>query len=720
MPQETNLNVSPYFDDFDPKKNYYKTLFNPGFPVQARELTGLQSTLQNQIERFGGHLFKEGSSVTGGGVKYNNAFPTVRIATSYSGVSLTRYMGKLLNRNLKGETSGVRAQVKAYLNRASLPGQPFTLFVNYLDSSSGTNEGETFIPGENLIIEGQIATENIIIQNGEGCATVSTVDNAISVGSGAVLTGGVYFVRGYFIDVPEQSIILEPFSTRPSYKIGLEVFEEIINSDIDKTLADNASGFNNYNAPGADRLKIRAYLTKKSINDTGAIANFIELMEVREGVIVSSEKDLQYNELAKEFARRTADESGDYYVTPFTITPKNTLNDFKGNKGIFSEDQLTYNNQTPSDDLGTYKLSPGKAYVKGYEVETVTPSFIDFKKPRTTKLLEDQSLNYVTGPTFGLNRVSGSPNLGISTTYTLSLRDQRIGSSNIAASGKEIGLARVYDFALESGSYDAVNPNVNQWDIALYDIQPYTDITVNTNVTLTTPTHIKGKSSGAKGFLRYDVAAGTALTAYNVQGRFIPGEQFIFNGIESGNIANTITNYSSSDAKSLYGIVGTGYTFNADVKQSVLSHFGEVNITGISTLGVSTVTSADPSKFFTGITTVGNIVSYANTSIGTETFSRITSVSQRSLTIVGMTTVTGVCDGALPGNDINPSDFKILTSNFQSSSDNTLYTEFPKDKVARVDLSGSHLSVKKQYDVNISSNSTGSISSGDVDLTFLP
>jgi hypothetical protein len=50
MPQETNLNVSPYFDDFDPKNEYYKVLFKPGYPVQARELTTIQSILQNQIE----------------------------------------------------------------------------------------------------------------------------------------------------------------------------------------------------------------------------------------------------------------------------------------------------------------------------------------------------------------------------------------------------------------------------------------------------------------------------------------------------------------------------------------------------------------------------------------------------------------------------------------------------------------------------------------------
>ena len=59
MSQETNLNVAPYFDDFDANKNFYKVLFKPGQPVQARELTSLQSILQNQIETFGNHIFKE-------------------------------------------------------------------------------------------------------------------------------------------------------------------------------------------------------------------------------------------------------------------------------------------------------------------------------------------------------------------------------------------------------------------------------------------------------------------------------------------------------------------------------------------------------------------------------------------------------------------------------------------------------------------------------------
>ena len=63
MAQTTNLNVSPYFDDFNADDNYYKVLFKPGLPVQARELTGLQSILQSQIAKFGQHIFKVNGTI---------------------------------------------------------------------------------------------------------------------------------------------------------------------------------------------------------------------------------------------------------------------------------------------------------------------------------------------------------------------------------------------------------------------------------------------------------------------------------------------------------------------------------------------------------------------------------------------------------------------------------------------------------------------------------
>ena len=39
MPINTDLNVTPYYDDFDEDKKFHKVLFRPSVPIQARELT---------------------------------------------------------------------------------------------------------------------------------------------------------------------------------------------------------------------------------------------------------------------------------------------------------------------------------------------------------------------------------------------------------------------------------------------------------------------------------------------------------------------------------------------------------------------------------------------------------------------------------------------------------------------------------------------------------
>ena len=84
MSQLTNLNVSPYYDDFSSEDNFHKVLFLPGFSIQARELTTLQSILQNQIERFGGHLFKEGAVVIPGQVSYSGAYFSVEVSDTFA------------------------------------------------------------------------------------------------------------------------------------------------------------------------------------------------------------------------------------------------------------------------------------------------------------------------------------------------------------------------------------------------------------------------------------------------------------------------------------------------------------------------------------------------------------------------------------------------------------------------------------------------------------
>ena len=138
---------------------------------------------------------------------------------------------------------------------------------------------------------------------------------------------GVYFLRGYFVDVFDQTLILDQYSDRPSYRIGFNVREEIISSDVDESLNDNAKGFNNYTAPGADRLKITATLTKKVTGDFND-QNFVQIAEVVEGRIKEIRNNTEYNVIAEEFARRTFDESGNYYIKEFvtTVIESHTVN----------------------------------------------------------------------------------------------------------------------------------------------------------------------------------------------------------------------------------------------------------------------------------------------------------------------------------------------------------------------------------------------------------
>ena len=63
MALTTDFNVDPYYDDYDEDKGFYRILFRPGYAVQAREVTQLQTILQKQVERYGEHLFEDGSIV---------------------------------------------------------------------------------------------------------------------------------------------------------------------------------------------------------------------------------------------------------------------------------------------------------------------------------------------------------------------------------------------------------------------------------------------------------------------------------------------------------------------------------------------------------------------------------------------------------------------------------------------------------------------------------
>ena len=243
MPQETNLNVAPYFDDFDAKDTYCKILFKPGLPVQARELTGIQSILQNQIEKFGQHVFKEGASVTGGGVRYNGGYNSIRIQISNEGVDVNSYLDNLLDQVVVGSISGVKAKIKSYIGKPT-GGNWYVLFVTYLNTGGEGNE--VFSSGESLLLDNNVITtkSGLVFQPGEPVAQLVTGACAFTAAA-AVLSEGIYFVKGYFVEVKSQTLVLDPYRNDGDFKVGLRIQESIVNSDLDENLTDNAAGYSN-------------------------------------------------------------------------------------------------------------------------------------------------------------------------------------------------------------------------------------------------------------------------------------------------------------------------------------------------------------------------------------------------------------------------------------------------------------------------------------------
>ena len=109
--QKTDLNVSPYYDDYTEDNNFHRVLFRPSFSVQARELTQLQTMLQNQIDRFGEHVFKEGSVVKGCEVKYDrDQIRYIKIRDNdNNGTSANA--AAFIGSTITGTTSGITAHV---------------------------------------------------------------------------------------------------------------------------------------------------------------------------------------------------------------------------------------------------------------------------------------------------------------------------------------------------------------------------------------------------------------------------------------------------------------------------------------------------------------------------------------------------------------------------------------------------------------------------------
>jgi len=717
MSQETNLNVSPYFDDFDPQKDYYKVLFKPGYPVQARELNTLQSIAQNQSEQFGKHIFKEGSVVIPGQLKYENPLYAVQIESEYNGIPVSVYFNDLKGIKIKGLSSGVTAEVVLLLPNTDSEKGNYTLYVKYLGSGGENFDTKVFSSSETLILESDVSFgTNSFLQTGEGFANTIS-ENAISEGSAVTISKGVYFIRGVFAKVETQTILLDQYGIDPSYKVGFDVLETIVNSDDDETLFDNAKGFLNFAAPGADRFKIELKLSKREVDDLNT-DSFVEILRINGGIPQFFDEDPQYNILRDQLARRTFDESGDYFVKPFTLFVRDSLNDRTLSDGIYFEDQKTVQGNIPSEDSIVYQIGPGKAYVQGYDVETISATLLDAKKARTTKEIDIQAVNFNTGSLTIVNNVYGSITPGLGTDSIVKLMDSRIGATPNVAAGTTIGYARVYDFVPESSYID----DTSRFELRLFDVQTFTTIGLTSPLTdtLNTPAFIEGKRSGSSGYLVSDTSSGSnSLTLYQVGGTFLENEPFSVNGIDNSRLISSVTDYSISDVKSVNSQTGIS-TFNADTilsRKSYISSPGTTfNITG-SSGGISTV-SAGLDKKFTNLIKIGDIISYSSVD-SDPIFNKVTNVSVGGtfFEIESIESVSGVCNGQLSNSTQSVTNILKIQSNIPSSG--RMMTKLNNINVSSLNFTENEILQRRTFTGTFNLNSIEvNIPSEDTDIFF--
>ena len=411
MPINTNLNQSPYFDDYDQDKQFNRVLFKPGFAVQARELTQLQSILQNQIEQFGDNIFKEGSIVKG--CTFNN-FEDLKYVKLQAPITFDprAYESRIFVEDpggddievdyvyiMQGSISGLRAQIIKGVKGTNATATPSTFWIKYVAPADPATTYTQFTAGESFTITLEKYKRGTLNFQGNQQEIIVPLasDTKVATGSGNVgkafgiqMSPGVIFQKGHFIFAAEQTLVVEQYSDIPADKsVGFRITEAKINALQDETLFDNAYGSKNENAPGADRLKLTPTLVVKTPTEAAEDSDFFSLIRYQNGNAVGLRDVSQYNVLGEEMARRTYEESGNYVLESFPIS---------------SDDRIP---EGETDSQVHALVGQGVAYVKGFRVENSGERSIEIDQIQNTEIVNNQSIGMQYGHYVDVTGFSG-------------------------------------------------------------------------------------------------------------------------------------------------------------------------------------------------------------------------------------------------------------------------------------------------------------------------
>ena len=502
-----------------------------------------------------------------------------------------------------------------------------------------------------------------------------------------------------------QSVTLDKYTNTPSYRIGFTVTETLVTPEDDPNLLDNAQGSTNYAAKGAHRFQMTLTLAKKTLT-TADDSNFIELARIDNGLVVHRKKATEYSIVADMLARRTSDESGDYVVDHFDIEPRENLNDGT-NRGIYTAAQ----GGVETKDV--LVISPGKAYVNGYEIEQQGASFVNIDKARTTKAVNNDNVPFNLGNYAKVDNVYSQPDVSLVGTsinpfQIVKLYDKQTPASATVTGpgfsyGTNIGQARSRSFEYGSGTVAATSATYHHY---LFDIAMYTKIVISANVTVSAKAVITGATSGATGIVVTAVSGATDVYLMQVEGSFQTGEVIISsvsgNSPGSGTISSILTYNFDTYVKQIFGD-NTGIDYTADViLDQSLTLTGEITTTASGT----TVTGTN-TKFSTELV-VGDVVQLPTGTAGvTEEFRVSAIASNLSMTIE--ITASGTANTTVA---VTSAKAVRIRAKIAEEEETVLVFKMPKDNVESLltgGVSDTTYAFRKQF--------VGTTSSGAVSFT---
>jgi len=534
-----NFNVSPYYDDFDPSKNYHRILFKPGYAVQAREVTQAQTILQNQISDFASAIYSQNTPVSGGQVTTNLNCFYIKLNPTYGTTNIKA--SAFLNQVIVGSVNSDQIQARVIATSEATGtsgsiGDPPTLVIAYLTGPHFTS-GQTIttLGPSNLFATIQTTTATSIAVGNSSTASISNGIFYIVNGYSQAADGTNYSI-GNFVNVSPQTIILDKYDSAPSYRVGLQITEQIIDYIDDPALLDPAVGASNYQAPGADRYQITLTLTAIQLG-IGNDDQFIELMRIENGNIIKQTDSTVYSAIDDYFAKRDYETNGDYIVEDFKLTPvANTIN-------------------TSQYDMG---ISKGIAYVKGYRVENQSQLTLTSDRALTTSTITNSETFVDYGNYLNVSGLSGDFNvttLPIINLHCVNTNNVAQGQGSSQYTSTLVGTAFLRNLQFQQ-STSSSNLASYVFNACISDIQTNT-LSAFANVQLSTANTIGCLDSSGEFSTVANAYYGITLT--------------ITNGTSAGDV-RTVTSYTTSGVNKLF-TVNQPFTLTPDYTSKFTLNF---------------------------------------------------------------------------------------------------------------------------------------------------